>query len=47
MKFKYIAAFAFAVALASCDILDKEPSDSWDSGSAIQTVDDLKYAVNV
>lgn len=46
MKFKYIAAFAFAVALASCDILDKEPSDSWDSGSAIQTVDDLKYAVN-
>lgn len=46
MKFKYIAAFAFAVALASCDILDKEPSDSWDSGSAIQTVDDLKYAIN-
>ena len=46
MKFKYIAAFAFAVALASCDILDKEPSDSWDSGSAIQTVDDLRYAVN-
>lgn len=46
MKFKYIAAFAFAVVLASCDILDKEPSDSWDSGSAIQTVDDLRYAVN-
>ena len=46
MKFRYIAAFAFAVALSSCDILDKEPSDSWDSGSAIQTVDDLKYAVN-
>lgn len=46
MKLKYIAAFAFAVALASCDILDKEPSDSWDSGSAIQTVDDLKYAIN-
>lgn len=46
MKFKYIAAFAFAVALASCDILDKEPSYSWDSGSAIQTVDDLKYAIN-
>lgn len=46
MKLKYIAAFAFAVALTSCDILDKEPSDSWDSGSAIQTVDDLKYAIN-
>ena len=46
MKLKYIAVFAFAVALASCDILDKEPSDSWDSGSAIQTVDDLKYAIN-
>ena len=46
MKLKYIAAFAFAVALASCDILDKEPSDSWDSGSAIQTIDDLKYAIN-
>lgn len=46
MKLKYIAAFAFAVALASCDILDKELSDSWDSGSAIQTVDDLKYAIN-
>lgn len=46
MKLKYIAAFAFAVALTSCDLLDKEPSDSWDSGSAIQTVDDLKYAIN-
>lgn len=46
MKFKYIAAFAFAVALSSCDILDKQPSDSWDSSSAIQTVSDLKYAVN-
>lgn len=46
MKLKYLAAFAFAVALASCDTLDKVPSDSWDSASAIQTVDDLKYAVN-
>ena len=46
MKLKYIATVAFAVAMASCNILDKEPSDSWDSGSAIQTIDDLKYAVN-
>lgn len=46
MKLKYLAAFAFAVALASCDTLDKVPSDSWDSASAIQTVNDLKYAVN-
>lgn len=46
MKLKYLAAFAFAVALASCDTLDKEPSNAWDSASAIQTVNDLKYAVN-
>lgn len=46
MKLKYLAAFAFAVALASCDTLDKDPSNAWDSASAIQTVNDLKYAVN-
>lgn len=46
MKLNYIAAFAFAVALASCDILDKEPSNQWESETAIQTVDDLIYAVN-
>lgn len=46
MKLNYIAAFAFAVALASCDILDKEPSNQWESSTAIQTIDDLKYAVN-
>lgn len=45
MKFKYIAAFAFAMAFASCDILDKEPSNQWNSENAIQTIDDLKYAV--
>lgn len=46
MKFNYIVAFAFTMALASCDILDKEPSNEWESGTAIQTLDDLTYAIN-
>ena len=45
-KLHYIAAFALGLAAVSCDVLDKEPSNSWESSTAIQSYDDLVYAVN-
>lgn len=45
-KLHYIAAFALGLATVSCDVLDKEPSNSWESSTAIQSYDDLVYAVN-
>ena len=46
MKFKYIAILTLAAGMASCDVLEKEPADSWESSSAITSYDDLVYAVN-
>ena len=48
MKKTYISlAFAASLALTSCsDFLDKEPSTSLPSGSAITTVTDLENAIN-
>lgn len=46
MKFKYLTILAFATAMVSCDVLDKEPADSWESSSAITSYEDLVYAVN-
>lgn len=46
MKFKYLTILTFATAMVSCDVLDKEPADSWESSSAITSYEDLVYAVN-
>ena len=45
-KLHYIAAFALGLSAAACDVLDKEPSNQWESSTAIQSYDDLVYAVN-
>ena len=45
-KLHYIAAFALGLSVTACDVLDKEPSDQWESSTAIQSYDDLVYAVN-
>ena len=42
----YIAAFAIGLSIVSCDVLDKEPSNQWESSTAVQSYDDLVYAVN-
>lgn len=43
---KILLIFTAALALASCDLLDQDPSDSVTSGSAITSVEDLANAVN-
>lgn len=45
-KLHYITALAIGLSIVSCDVLDKEPSNQWESSTAIQSYDDLVYAVN-
>ena len=46
MKLRYIATLMLAATVASCNILEKEPADSWESSSAIASYTDLVNAVN-
>lgn len=46
MKKIYISALILALSVSSCDTFDKNPSSSWDSEGAIETLEDLTYAVN-
>ena len=46
MKLRYIATLMLAATVASCNILEKEPADAWESSSATAPYTDLVNAVN-
>lgn len=46
MKKLYISTLILALSVSSCDTFDKTPSNEWPSEGAIETFEDLQYAVN-
>lgn len=46
MKKIYIPILLLALTVSSCDTFDKVPSNEWPSEGAIETLEDLQFAVN-
>lgn len=46
MKKLYLPILLFALTVSSCDTFDKIPSGQWPSEGAIETLEDLQFAVN-